>query len=104
MITVTVTYPRQDGATFDFDYYADSHLPLVANIWRDHGLTRISGLKGIAAVDGSEPTYLAIALLEFESTEALQKALALEDTATIMADLGNYTTIAPVLQVNETLG
>ncbi len=103
MITVTAIYPRQEGATFDFDYYTNSHLPLVASVWRDYGLSKVTGLKGVSAVDGSEAPYLAIALLEFESIEALQKALAAADSARIMADLGNYTTIPPILQVNEIL-
>ena len=33
MTTIIVTYPREDGASFDFDYYEGTHMPLVAKRW-----------------------------------------------------------------------
>lgn len=103
MITVTVTYPRQDGASFDYDYYVNGHLPLVASSWGGLGLGKVVALKGVAAADGGEPPYVLMALLEFESMEALGKAMASEGGAKVRADIANYTTIQPVIQVNETI-
>lgn len=103
MITVTVTYPRQNDARFDFDYYVRSHLPLVASTWRDQGVGKVGALKGIAAADGSEPPYLAMALIEFESMDALAKAMAGEGSAKVAADISNYTNVAPIIQINETI-
>jgi uncharacterized protein (TIGR02118 family) len=37
----------------------------------------------------------------FESLDALNQAMASEGTAAILADIANYTTIAPVLQTSE---
>ena len=32
MIKVSVLYPNSDSATFDMDYYLNTHLPLVAEL------------------------------------------------------------------------
>jgi uncharacterized protein (TIGR02118 family) len=45
--------------------------------------------------------YVAAVHLTFASLEALQTAMASEGTATVMGDIPNYTTIAPVLQTSE---
>lgn len=103
MITVTVTYPRREGARFDFDYYANTHLPLIAGAWAGQGVGKVGALKGIAAADGSPPPYVAVALIEFESMDALGKAMSRPHSARIAADVANYTDIAPIIQVNETL-
>jgi len=103
MVTISVIYPRSDGATFDYDYYVREHLPLVERLWRDKGLGKVSALKGLPGADGSEPPYLAIALLEFESVEALQQAMTPEASAELGADLAKYSNVAPVIQVNAPL-
>jgi uncharacterized protein (TIGR02118 family) len=41
--------------------------------------------------------------LTFESLDALNQAMAAEGTADV-ADVANYTTIAPVLQTSEIVG
>ncbi len=41
---------------------------------------------------------------KFESMEALGAAMSGEGTANILADIANYTSIAPVLQTSEIVG
>ena len=104
MATVSVIYPRSEGATFDYDYYEQTHLPLVAERWRDAGMVDAQALRGVGAPDGGEPPFLAIALIRFESAERLRAAVAGEHAGEIMADIANFTNVRPVLQVNETIG
>jgi uncharacterized protein (TIGR02118 family) len=104
MTTISVIYPRSPGATFDFDYYKQTHLPLVASRWRDSGLVGAEALRGISAADGSEAAFLAIALIRFQSPEHFRKAVTGEHAAEIMGDIANFTNIQPVLQVNERIG
>ena len=92
MIRFSVLYPTTDGATFDHDYYRDKHVPLALETW---GLDRAQIDKGI---DGP---YVAAVHFTFESTDAMGAALASEGTAAVMADVANYTTIAPVIQTSE---
>ena len=75
-IRLSVFYPSTEGATFDHDYYRDKHVPLAAKTWGlDH--------------------------FRFDSQEALAAALANEHTGDVLADVANYTSIAPVLQTSE---
>ena len=91
MIRLTVLYPKTDGATFDHDYYKNSHVPLARSTW------------GVPAeIDkGINGPYEAAVHFTFESTDAMNAAMAAEGTGAIMADVANYTTIAPVMQTSE---
>lgn len=92
MIRLSVFYPSTEGATFDHDYYRNKHVPLCLKTW---GLDRAEIDRGI---DGP---YVAAVHFTFESTEAMQKAMGAAGTGDVMADVANYTTIAPVLQTSE---
>ena len=92
MIRLSVFYPATEGATFDHDYYRDKHVPLCATTW---------GLEGAEIDRGVSGPYVAAVHFKFASAEALQSAMASEGMGAIMADVANYTTIAPVLQTSE---
>jgi uncharacterized protein (TIGR02118 family) len=89
---MSVFYPSSEGATFDHDYYRNSHVPLAMRTW---GVTRAEIDRG---VDGP---YVAAVHLEFDSVEAMQAAIAAEGTGEVLADVANYTNITPVLQTSE---
>ena len=92
MIRVSVLYPETEGATFDHDYYASTHVPMALKAW---------GI-GSASIDkGVNGPYVAAVHFTFESLEAMQSAMASEGTGELMADMANFTTITPVLQTSE---
>ncbi len=95
MIRLTVFYPTTEGATFDHDYYRDRHVPLAVKTW---------GLDGAEIDRGIDGPYAAAVHFKFESLDALGAAMAAEGTANVLADIANYTTIAPVLQTSEIVG
>ena len=92
MIRLSVLYPKTEGASFDHDYYRDSHVPLALRTW---GLERAEIDRGI---DGP---YEAAVHFVFESMEAMGAALGSEGTAAVQADVPNYTTIVPTMQISE---
>jgi uncharacterized protein (TIGR02118 family) len=92
MIRVSVFYPDTEGATFDHDYYRDSHVPLAASTWKPDSVEIDKGVSG--------PNVAAVHFT-FASMEAMGAAMAVEGTAAIQADVVNYTTITPVLQISE---
>jgi uncharacterized protein (TIGR02118 family) len=92
MIRLSVFYPAAEGATFDHDYYKNSHVPLCASVWSPVKAEIDRGVNG--------PNVAAVHVT-FESQEALDAAMAAPDTAKIMADVANYTSITPVLQISE---
>ena len=95
MIRLSVFYPSTEGATFDHDYYRNKHVPLCQKTW---------GPAGVEIDRGVDGPYVAAVHFEFESTEALQKAMGAEGTGDVLADVANYTTITPVLQTSEIVG
>lgn len=104
MTMITVLYPRDDQASFDHEYYAATHLPLVERHWRPHGLTSAKALRGVDGPDGSPSPYFTIALLAFDSPDAVAAALASAGTAEVMGDIANFTTVQPIIQFNEAVG
>jgi uncharacterized protein (TIGR02118 family) len=92
MIRLSVYYPTTDGAAFDHDYYRDKHVPLAVKSW---------GLDGAEIDKGVDGPHVAAVHFKFESIEALGEAMSAPGTADVLADVANYTTIAPVLQTSE---
>src|SRR3954469_8797379 len=92
MIRMSVLYPATDGASFDHDYYRDSHVPLAVRTWSPERAEIDRGIGG---------PYVAALHLVFASADALNAALAGEGTAALHADVANYTTITPVVQMSE---
>jgi uncharacterized protein (TIGR02118 family) len=92
MIRLSVFYPSTDGATFDHDYYREKHVPLAVKTW---------GLDGAEIDKGVDGPYVAAVHFKFESLEALGAAMGAAGTVEVLADVANYTSIAPVLQTSE---
>jgi uncharacterized protein (TIGR02118 family) len=92
MIRLSVFYPVTEGASFDHDYYRDKHVPLAVRTW---------GLTGADIDKGVDGPYVAAVHFTFDSVEAVQQAMAAAGTADVLADVANYTSIAPVLQTSE---
>ena len=92
MIRLSVFYPATEGATFDHDYYREKHVPLCVNTW---------GLSGAEIDKGVDGPNVAAVHFKFDSLEALGAAMANEGTGAVLADVANYTSIAPVLQTSE---
>ena len=91
MIRVSVLYPKTEGATFDHEYYREKHVPLACATW---------GLE-TAEIEGPSDEYEAAVHFTFESMDAVGAAMGVEGTADVQADVANYTTIVPDMQVNE---
>ncbi|MGB8859112.1 MAG: EthD family reductase [Ilumatobacteraceae bacterium] len=92
MIKVSVTYPSGEGTTFDHDYYATTHLPLCVSTWNPVKSEAEKGING--------PNVAGVHFY-FESMESFQGAFGAAGTADVMADVANYTNIAPVMQISE---
>lgn len=92
MIRLSVFYPSGEGSTFDHAYYRDHHVPLAVKTW---------GLSGAEIDRGVDGPYVAAVHFRFDSPEALAGAMGNPGTADVLADVPNYTNIAPVMQTSE---
>ena len=100
MIRVSVLYPATEGASFDHDYYRNSHVPGVEERLGPLGLVRWEVEKGIGTAEPDAPApFVAIGSMYFETMEQVQAALGASEE--LMADVPNYTTIEPVFQISE---
>jgi uncharacterized protein (TIGR02118 family) len=102
MIRVSVLYPAT-ATRFDYDYYLNKHTPMVLELWKPCGLKGVEISRGVSGlIPGSTPAYCTVTMLNFESIESFQTALAAGATQ-VIADLANFTDVQPEIQVNESL-
>ena len=102
MIKVSVMYPNTPGARFDHAYYRDTHMLLVKARMGEHCryYTVDKGLGGGAP--GSAATYVAMCHIYCDSVDAFQAGFG-PHMPEIMADIANYTDVAPVVQISEVI-
>jgi uncharacterized protein (TIGR02118 family) len=90
MIKVSVLYPNGDEATFDMDYYRDTHMAIVERTMRP---------SRIEIDHGDDGPYMAIGHLYFDSPDHHTEALG--NMAEAGADIPNFTNVAPVVQTSR---
>jgi uncharacterized protein (TIGR02118 family) len=99
MIKVSVLYPNSAGARFDMAYYTSKHMPMVQQkVTTCKGIAAEQGVAG--ATPGTQPMYIAMGHLLFDSVEAFQSGFG-PHAQEILADIPNYTNTQPVIQVSE---
>ncbi|MFS8435557.1 EthD family reductase [Xanthomonas campestris pv. campestris] len=100
MIKVSVMYPYRDGARFDHTYYSDTHMPLVSARMGAACLSYTVD-KGISGGEpGSTPPYIGMCHIFCDSVEAFNGSFG-PHAAEILADIANYTDLAPVMQISD---
>ncbi len=100
MIKVSVFYPNEEGKRFDMDYYCKNHIPMVRQKLGDQ-CRAVAVEQGLGSAEpGSEPTYVAMGHLYFDSVDAFQAAFGPHAEA-IVGDIPNYTDIQPTIQISE---
>ena len=100
MIKVSVMYPNTPGARFDHAYYRDRHMPLLKQ--RMGELCKYYTVdKGLAGGAPGEPApYVGMCHIYSDSVEAFQSGFG-PHAKEILADIANYTDLAPVMQISE---
>jgi uncharacterized protein (TIGR02118 family) len=102
MILVSVLCPNEHGASFNRDYYLRAHIPLVRSRWAAMGLEDLRLMRGVDTADGGPPPCQVMALLTFRSMQDFQEAGKAHGQG-IFADIPNFTSVKPVVQINESL-
>lgn len=101
MIRVNVMYPKQDGGNFNYDYYLQTHMPLVQERLGDT-LKNVEVYKGVSGAGGAPEPYVTVASLSFESVSAFEECFG-PHAGEIMGDIPNFTNIEPTVQIEEQL-
>ncbi len=100
MVKVTIMYPNSEGKTFDMDYYATKHMPMVAELLGE-SLKSLSIDKGISGrTPDDDIPYVAIGYLYFNKLSDYQESFG-PNAKKIVSDIPNYTNIQPIIQISE---
>lgn len=100
MIKYSVMYPNKPGARFDHTYYLEKHMPLVKERMGKY-LQSYAVSKGVAGGAPGEPApYLVICDLVCKSVDDFRAGFG-PHAKEIIADIANYTDIAPQTQLSE---
>lgn len=89
MIKLTVLYGHPTDVSAFEEYYANTHLPIVANM---KGFKKVEYTRFISAPDGSQAAYYRMAEFWFTSPEALQATMGSAEGQATAADLANFAT------------
>jgi uncharacterized protein (TIGR02118 family) len=100
MFKVTILYPNGEGKTFDMDYYANKHMPMVAG-FLGKNLKFYEIDKGIAGRTPNDKTpYLAVGYFYIKDVAEYNKAIG-QNRDAVISDFKNYTNIQPIVQISE---
>ena len=101
MIKVSISYPNEQGKKFDWDYYTNTHLPLVHEHLDSMGLVKLEIDRGLSSADpAAPPPFIAVAHLHFNTVDEVHEAFKAAGRP-LMGDIPNYTDIEPTIQISE---
>ena len=102
MYKVSVMYPNDEGSSFDFNYYRDTHMRLVQEHMAEFGLKAIGIERGVAGEAGARAPYICVGTLFFEEPDAFDKAIAAKGHI-LRPDIPNFTNTTPIRLISEVL-
>ncbi|MCD9148230.1 EthD family reductase [Pseudophaeobacter flagellatus] len=100
-VSLQVIYPISEDTTFDYGYYSQTHMKLVAKHMGPH-IDKTLVTKGVAGGPDLPPPFHAIATIIFADQTAL--AAALKVSGPVMADLPNFTNVQPQILIGDVIG
>lgn len=99
MRCITVLYPNSDGVRFDFDYYKRNHATLIMRLY-GRGIAKYELRRGMSGPDGGKPAYVATVNFWIGDQKLFDESQA-KHTATLVADVANFTNVQPTIQFDE---
>ena len=95
---LTILYPREDGATWNADYYRDGHMPLIMDLYGTRAIRRFEVRKG-----PEQGAFMGTVNIYIEDQDAFDAAGA-EHTQTLVDDVPNFSSVFPVVVTTEIFG
>lgn len=93
-VVVTALYPRRDMASFDMEYYLNSHILLTRATWSQFGMINCS----VYETDKNSDFFIQV-IMTWKDMDGWNAAQNAESTKKIMADIDNskFTNVRPVM-------
>jgi uncharacterized protein (TIGR02118 family) len=99
-VSLQVLYPTANDTTFDHDYYASTHTPLVGAHMGPH-VESVTISKGLAGGPDTPPGFHLIATVHFADQAALDSAMAA--AGPVLEDIPNFFSGAPQMLIGEVI-
>jgi uncharacterized protein (TIGR02118 family) len=93
---MTILYENGDGVSFDFDYYENTHMPLIMSRYGD-SIGRFELRRGQPGADGARPPYIATVSIWIADGAAFDAA-AEQHQAGLRADVPKFTNARLIAQ------
>ena len=102
LIKISIMYANATGNTFDMDYYASKHMPMLAETFGEAMMKYEidSGISGRTA-DETAP-YIAIGHLYFYRLSDYENLFG-QHRKKILGDIPNYTNLTPSIQISRVI-
>ena len=100
-VSLQVLYSTENNNTFDHDYYAATHLPIVDKHMGPH-IDSILIIKGLAGGPDVPAGFHTIATMTFNDQAALDSALAAAGPA--LEDIPNFFSGQPQMLIGQVQG
>lgn len=98
MVRVIGTYIGTSRDRFDLAYYKTGHAKVARDLLGPYGLVGLRVLSDFEPPAGDAPGMIVVSEMTFSSRADFDAAIAAEGEK-LFADLANFTTITPMLQV-----
>lgn len=99
---MTIVYQNGPGVHFDFDYYINTHMPLIMRLY-GKAASRFELRRGQPSADGTPPPYIATITIWIADPVAWDKAQA-EHQAGLRADVTKFTNAVLIAQRDRIVG
>ena len=97
-LSLQVLYTPENSTTFDHDYYASKHMPIVTEHMAPH-IQETLIIKGLAGGPDTSPGYHVVATMTFADKTALDSAMAAAGPA--LEDIPNFYSGEPKMLIGE---
>ena len=99
---MTIVYQNGPGVRFNFDYYVNTHMPLIMRLY-GKSISRFELRRGQPGADGAPPPYIATITIWIADPAAFDAAAA-EHQAGIRADVSKFTNAMLIAQRDKIVG
>jgi uncharacterized protein (TIGR02118 family) len=99
---MTIVYENSPDVRFDFDYYINTHMPLIMRLY-GKSISRFELRRGTPGADGTPPPYVATITIWIADPAAFDAA-AVEHQAGLRADVPKFTNATLIAQRDRIVG
>jgi uncharacterized protein (TIGR02118 family) len=99
---MTIVYQNSPNVRFDFDYYINTHMPLIMRLY-GKSISRFELRRGLPGADGAPPPYVATITIWIADPKAFDEAAAIHQ-AGLRADVPKFTDAVLIAQRDRIVG